>query len=127
MNYDQAAGIERAIERVRKEVAGVSTILVWAFIAALAVIPPSEDVPSAIDGCQAESIGYRVALDSRDYFITHCMSGKGYALKTENSPCPITVFTQSCYEKRGWWRSIKVQAAAWWDSALGLIRNGRSK
>jgi hypothetical protein len=125
MDYQAESNIQHALASIRSEVASLNTTATWGFWLALAVLVflPSDDIKSELSKCEAMGVASRVDEPvRRDRLLAYCMEGAGYEFKWEADGCFLHD-RESCYEKRGLWRTTKLTASRWWDRARQLAHS----
>jgi hypothetical protein len=125
MDYQAESNIQHALALIRSEVASLNTTVTWAFWLAIAVLAflPSDDIKSELSKCEAMGIAARVDEPvRRDRLLAYCMEGAGYDFRWEADGCFLHD-RESCYEKRGDWRSTKLVLRNWWTTARAWAHN----
>jgi hypothetical protein len=125
MDYETGANIQLTLGSIKSEIACLNTTVTWGFWLAIFVfaVQPSDDIKNDLSKCEAMGIAARVdELGRRDRLLAYCMEGSGYDFKWEADGCFLHD-RESCYEKRGAWRTTKLTASRWWDRARQLTRS----
>jgi hypothetical protein len=115
--------IYSSLQAIKSEIASLNLTVIWSFwlfVIFLFVFQPSGDIKSDLSKCEANGIAARVDEPARrDQLLAYCMEGSGYDFKWEADGCFLHD-RESCYEKRGAWRTTKLTASRWWNRARQL-------